>query len=148
MVLPSPNGSRLSRMTGLTLTYVGCLRNAHAVAQTAMRHGNRIAVMPAGERWRDDDSIRFVLEDFIGAGAIINNLKGRLCPEAKTAAASFHATKDDLHQLLKTSGTGEELMAKGFPDDVLLASELNCDDVAPMLHGGAFVDTIDHSAEI
>jgi 2-phosphosulfolactate phosphatase len=61
LVLPSPNGSTLSMATGSVPTFAGCLRNA------------------AGERWHDgDSSLRPAIEDWLGAGAIIAQLPGRL----------------------------------------------------------------------
>ena len=68
LVLPSPNGSTLSLTTGATPTFAGCLRNARAVAEAAHRIGPRVAVIAAGERWRDDGSLRPCFEDQAGAG--------------------------------------------------------------------------------
>ena len=60
LVLPSPNGSILSLLASSTPTIAGCLRNCQAVAESAMKIGRNIAVIPAGERW-DDDTLRPVL---------------------------------------------------------------------------------------
>jgi 2-phosphosulfolactate phosphatase len=86
LVLPSPNGSLLSLSTGTAVTLAGCLRNASAVAHVACSYGKRIAVIPAGERWRDG-SLRPALEDWIGAGAILRKIQGNLSPESKAAIA-------------------------------------------------------------
>lgn len=79
LVLPSPNGSFLSLNTGEIPTIAGCLRNAKAVAQFAQRYGNKISVIPSGERW-EDGSLRSALEDLIGAGAILSYLEGIFSP--------------------------------------------------------------------
>jgi len=73
LVLPSPNGSTLSLSTGAVHTFAGCLRNADAIAQTLPQYGNRFSLIPAGERW-PDGSLRFAVEDLLGAGAIIHHL--------------------------------------------------------------------------
>jgi 2-phosphosulfolactate phosphatase len=88
LVLPSPNGSTLSLSTGLTTTICGCLRNAEAVAQYAMRIGKPISIIPAGEKW-EDNTLRPAFEDLLGAGAIISFLDGELSPESKTALSVF-----------------------------------------------------------
>jgi len=87
LVLPSPNGSSLSLSTGAVHTFAGCLRNADAIAQTLPQYGNRFSLIPAGERW-PDGSLRFAVEDLLGAGAIIHHLPGTRSPEAAVAEAT------------------------------------------------------------
>lgn len=137
LVLPSPNGSSLSLATGETLTLTGCLRNCAAVARRAMICGRRIAIVPAGERW-PDGSIRFALEDWIGAGAIISFLEGHKSPEAEGAAIAFQGMQHQLKSLLRQCGSGQELIDRGFGQDVELAAELNISDSVPMLVNGAY----------
>lgn len=48
LVLPSPNGSTLSLMASSAQILAVCLRNARAVAFSAMRKVQNIAVIPAG----------------------------------------------------------------------------------------------------
>ena len=76
-MLPSPNGSTLSLATAETPTLAGCLKNCRTVALAAVTYGNRIAVIPAGEKW-PDGSLRPSFEDFIGAGAVIRYLIRRV----------------------------------------------------------------------
>jgi 2-phosphosulfolactate phosphatase len=137
VVLPSPNGSTLSVATGDTPTLAGCLRNAHMVAAVAHTLGERIAVIPAGERWRDG-SLRPAWEDWVGAGAIIAHLPGARSPEAESALAAFRAAAFDLPGGLQRCSSGRELVAEGYAADVELAAALDVSDVAPILRDGAY----------
>jgi 2-phosphosulfolactate phosphatase len=139
LVLPSLNGSTLSLGAGPTPVLAGCLRNAQAVALAAGRIGRKIALIPAGERWWDDYSLRPSFEDLIGAGALISCLNGTRSPEAATAAAAFEAVRSTLDESLEQCSSGKELIEKGFGEDVRLAGELNVSDCVPILREAAFV---------
>lgn len=139
LVLPSPNGSSLSLATAETPTLAGCLRNCRAVALAATNYGQRIAVIPAGEKWHDG-SLRPSFEDFIGAGAIISYLGGKLSPEAQLAREAYQSLCQSLEQLIRQCGSGQELIEKGFEQDVDLASEMNVSDCVPTLVNGAYAN--------
>lgn len=139
LVLPSPNGSSLSLATAGTPTLAGCLRNCRAVALAAMNYGQRIAVIPAGEKWHDG-SLRPSFEDFIGAGAVISYLSGKLSPEAQLASEAYQGLRQSLKRLLRQCGSGRELIEKGFEQDVDLASEMNASDSIPTLLNGAYTN--------
>lgn len=138
LVLPSPNGSSLSLAAAPVPVLAGCLRNARAVARAARHFGTRIAVIPAGERWRGDGALRPSLEDWLGAGAIISHLSGSLSPEARSAAASFNALSAEIGSSLEQCGSGKELIERGFAEDVALAAALNVSETAPLLVEGAY----------
>ena len=104
-----------------------------------MSCGTRIAVVPAGERWPDDHTLRPALEDLLGAGAIIQSLKGTRSPEAKTAVAAYEAHAADLMDTLRCCVSGAELIAMGFEDDIPLTGDVDADDAAPVLSSGAYV---------
>lgn len=144
IVLPSPNGATLTMAAKPTPVLAGCLRNAPAVARAALRYGSKIAVIPAGERWFDDYSLRPSYEDLIGAGAIISHLRGNLSPEAGSAVAAFQAARPALAERLRQCSSGKELIERGFAADVHLAAQLDASDCAPVLvdlalSGSAFV---------
>jgi 2-phosphosulfolactate phosphatase len=139
LVLPSPNGATLTLATGHIPTLAGCLRNCRAVAEAAMHCGRRIAVIPAGEQWSEDGSLRFALEDWLGAGAIMAHLRGSLSPEARAAVAGYHAASDNLLDSIERCGSGQELCARGFARDIALAAQVDVDDCAPVLRHGAYV---------
>lgn len=137
LVLPSPNGSSLSLATGSATTIAGCFRNCRAVAESAMRKGKNIAVIPAGERW-DDGTLRPCLEDLAGAGAIIQYLRGALSPEARAAVAVFESVSSNLPEQIKSCSSGKEKVAKAAERDILLASELKASDCVPVMTCGAY----------
>jgi len=148
IVLPSPNGATLSLKAKPTPVLAGSLRNAGAIALAAMKFGPKIAIIPAGERWKDDHSLRPSFEDFIGAGAIISYLTGKLSPEAVSALAAFREVKPMIGEYLRQCSSGKELIERGFPEDVALASELNVSDSVPTLTDDVYVrfDTKDNSS--
>jgi 2-phosphosulfolactate phosphatase len=138
LVLPSPNGSTLTLATGAVPTFAGCLRNARAVAQAAARVGPRVSVIPAGERWHDA-TLRPALEDLLGAGAIIRHLPGTRSPEAEHAEHIYLRYEAELLDRLQRCSSGRELIEKGFPEDVLIAGQLNVSGCAPLLTEAAYV---------
>lgn len=138
LVLPSPNGSTLSLATGNTPTLVGCLRNCRAVALAARSYGQRIAVIPAGEKWQDG-SLRPAFEDLVGAGAILSHFNDRLSPEARIAIAAYREAEPNLHQMLKQCSSGQELIGRGFESDVALAAELAVSACVPVLRDRAYM---------
>lgn len=138
LVLPSPNGSTLSLLSGSKPTIAGCLRNARAVALSAMNKGRDIAVIPAGERW-NDGALRPCFEDFLGAGAIISYLRSTFSPEAMAAVSVFESASVDIFNRLKSCSSGKEKLHRAEENDVKLAAELNVSSCVPTLRNGAFV---------
>jgi 2-phosphosulfolactate phosphatase len=138
LVLPSPNGATLTLAAGSTPVLTGCLRNCRAVAQAAIGYRRRIAVIPAGERWKEDDTLRPAFEDWVGAGAIIHHLEGTLSPESGSALAAYMGALPDMAALLRACSSGKELIGRGFAHDFDLICEINVSDAVPVLRDGAF----------
>lgn len=140
LMLPSPNGSRLSLAGGAVPVLAGCLRNADAVAKTAeaISPEKPIVVIAAGERW-PDGSLRPAIEDWLGAGAILSALTRTLTAEAKTARDAFLSAEADLGDLLRASQSGQESISRGYDRDVAIALALNQSAVVPRLIDGIYV---------
>ena len=140
LVLPSPNGSKLSAMAADTGAVVlsGGLRNASAVARAAREIGGDIAVIPAGERWTHDDTLRPAIEDLIGAGAILDALDVPLSPEARVARDAFRSARGDLADIIRGSMSGRELIGRGYAGDVELALQYDVSTAIPRLIDGVF----------
>lgn len=139
LLLPSPNGSRLSLAGQGVPVIAGCLRNAAAVAAAARRMAanGMIAVIPAGERW-PDGSLRPAIEDLLGAGAIIDHLGLDCSAEAEVARNAFRAAGNDLGRLIRDSVSGRELIDRGFPGDVEAALEVGVSGCVPVLVDGIY----------
>ncbi len=137
LVLPSPNGSTLAFEARGDVVIAGCLRNAAAVADHLEELDRDVVVVAAGERWADG-SLRVALEDQIGAGAVIAAWLGRRSVAAEAARAVFERFADDLHGALRLTQSGQELIERGYPQDVEFAAQLNVSDTVPVLVDGAF----------
>lgn len=141
--ISSPNGATLCAAAAETgaVVLAGCLRNASAVAATAvdLAGGRPIGVVPAGERWRDTEDLRLrpSLEDWLGAAAIAAAIPAASpSAEAVLAATAFRAAGSDVPSLVAASVSGRELAAAGLSDDVALASDVDSSTVVPRLTDG------------
>lgn len=139
IVLPSPNGSELSLCSLSELTLCACFRNYRLVAEYANSVSENIVVIPAGEKW-PNGTIRFAIEDYLGAGALLSELKGELSTEAIAAKKLFESLNPDLYDIVSGSLSGRELIEKGFPEDVDLALELNAGRSVPVLKNKYYVN--------
>jgi 2-phosphosulfolactate phosphatase len=139
LLLPSPNGSAISALGQPVPVLAGCLRNARAAAAKAMAlaDGGDIAVIAAGERW-PNGALRPAIEDLIGAGAILDALGAPRSPEAEIAREAFRYARSRLGDVIRECVSGQELIGRGYPEDVALAVELNVSGAAPTLQNGAF----------
>jgi 2-phosphosulfolactate phosphatase len=144
VVLPSPNGSTCSQYgSRAPALFVGALVNAQAVARAVSHLLNgashlNVTVLACGERWRIPDEegvLRFALEDYLGAGAIISTLPFSQTMEAQVCAATFQALRDQIDAALWECESGQELRGKGLGEDVRFAAQLDIYDTAPILCG-------------
>ena len=97
-------------------------------------------VVPAGERWKHDASLRPAFEDQCGAGAVIAALPPglSLSPEAEAAREVFRSAQATLRERLAACASGREKTARHDEADVALAAELDASDCVPALEGGAY----------
>jgi 2-phosphosulfolactate phosphatase len=145
IVLPSPNGATCCALAGQARAVVaGALINAAAAARAArsLAGDAGITVIACGERWiaeSEEGVLRFAIEDYLGAGAILAELSLDKSPEAIVCAAAFRGARRRLDKLIQESGSGRELCNKGYGGDVIHAAQLNRYDSAPVLYDGSFV---------
>ncbi len=105
---------------------------------------------PASEGPRPEgQSVRFAVEDQLGAGAVIDALGSlgidHTSPEAAAACEAFRGLRGAVRHLLTASGSGQQLLLRQGqqPDDardeVLSAAAVDAASVVPVLRDGAFV---------
>ena len=137
---------------------VGGIRNAAAVARAVQTIQERrqartsVAVIAAGEL-DSAGTLRFAVEDQLGAGAIVSALSARgidhTAPDAAVAAEGLHALRGAVRHMVGASGSGHELAdgvmatarieASGLvPTSVADAAVLDAVDLVPVLRDGSF----------
>jgi 2-phosphosulfolactate phosphatase len=144
VVIPSPNGATCSRRaSSAPHVFAASFVNAPAVAVEVSRLLDEtqldVTVIACGERWRDereDGALRFALEDYLGAGAVLSRLSRPKSPEAAVCAAAFERSHDEIAGLLWDCASGRELRAMGLEQDVADCARIGIYDVVPVLRDG------------
>lgn len=134
-----------------SLVIAGALVNAGAVATAILREQERrgkrtsIAVVAAGEivlDGQDAGTLRFAVEDLLGAGAIVAALGDlgvdHCSPDAAAAGEAFRPLRRAVRHLLSASGSGRELAERGRSDEVAAAASLDSSTVVPVRVGDRF----------
>jgi 2-phosphosulfolactate phosphatase len=146
LVLPSPNGAAIcsaAASTGVPVV-AACLRNAAAVATWLPANGYgqpdaAIGVVAAGELW-PDGTLRPCVEDLLGAAAVLDGLAQAgisLSVEAAIALAAL-ASVPDVPSAVLGCVSGQELIERGYAEDVTIAIAVNRSSTVPLLINGAF----------
>ncbi|TNJ65126.1 2-phosphosulfolactate phosphatase [Paenibacillus hemerocallicola] len=148
--LCSLNGAVCARIGGASSALlVGSLLNASAAAGEAARlrgiSGAGVTVVACGEKWSDprqgENVLRPSLEDYLGAGAILQVLGGSRSPEAEVCAGAFRQSKSRIAELVWDCGSGRELREKGYAEDVRHCARLDRYATVPRLHEERFVES-------
>ena len=75
----------------------------------------------------------------VGAGAIISYLKGSKSSESEVAEMVFNQYSNKLSDIIRGCSSGQELIERGFPEDIDYAIKLNSSETVPLLKDKAFV---------
>ncbi|MBY0690208.1 2-phosphosulfolactate phosphatase [Microbacterium marinilacus] len=147
----SVNGAAVARAAGelahRPLVLAAALRNASAVAAAVKaeqeRRGARTSVaVIAGGELAPGGTLRFAVEDLLGAGAVVDALTplgiDHSSPEAVAAAESFASLRRAAKHLLTASGSGRELEGDARHGEVLAAARVDDLDAVPVLRDGVF----------
>jgi 2-phosphosulfolactate phosphatase len=142
IAISSPNGATCCGYgTQAPALFVGTLINARAVATALSQQLERepdlnATVIACGERRRfptEDGPLRFAIEDYLGAGAILSYLNYETAPEASVCRGAFLQASGDIEAHLWECVSGRELRTIGFEEDVRHAARLNAYETVPIL---------------
>lgn len=142
VAIASPNGATCCGYGAQApALLVGTLINARAVAAALSQLLERepdlnATVIACGERRHtptEDGTLRFAIEDYLGAGAILAYLNHDMAPEASVCRGAFLQASDSIETLLWNCASGRELRAIGFAEDVRHAARLNVYETVPIL---------------
>ena len=146
IVLPSPNGSTCTGYAS-TAEYVfaGALINAKATAEKIselITNTNlNLTIIACGERFNfsnEDGDLRFAVEDYLGAGAILSYLDFGKSAEALVCESAFLNSKDNIKEIILNCETGVELKGKGFEKDIEFSAQLDLYDAVVILENGYY----------
>jgi 2-phosphosulfolactate phosphatase len=146
VVLPSPNGATCTLLAAQApQAFAASLLNASAVAAAvyALLDASSlgVTVVACGERWREvneDGELRFALEDYLGAGAVLSALRHERSPEADVCAAAFESARERIDAVLWDCASGRELRAMDRAQDIIDCARLDVYDAVPMLREGRY----------
>lgn len=144
IALESPNGATCSRYAAsVPALFVGALVNARAVgnAVTALLNttNHAVTVLACGERWHEpgeDGPLRFAIEDYLGAGAILASIPHEKSPEARLCELAFLGACGELARTIEGCGSGRELIERGYAGDVGHAVRLDIYTSVPIMRDG------------
>jgi hypothetical protein len=103
---------------------------ANAVGQLLATTDRNVTVLACGERWLQpskDGELRFAIEDYLGAGAILAGLPELVSrsPEAALCVGAFRSVGNGLRDILLEGRSGRELRGAGYPQDVEHCAQIN-----------------------
>jgi len=120
--------------------FIGALLNVEAVAKEALKIAERerrgISLLLAGKEGG------FSLEDFLCAGAVIENLpkeKVRLSDAALAAALAFRQAREALSGIIRQGSHAHYLKSIGLEEDTEFCSQINVYPMVPVLKDGLIV---------
>ncbi len=137
ILMSTTNGTRaIHAARAARRLFAGSILNARATATALAAHPDDIVLVCAGT----DNSP--ALEDFIGAGAVVSDLRKiaadgnpDISDLAMAAYYAFCGAADNLQAAMRAARGAQNLLAAGFSDDIYHCSQLNAVPMAVPIDG-------------
>lgn len=148
VVLVSPHGATCCRNAqNAENLFVGSLLNAEATGKAVSRlmnvSGLDVTLVASGETWHEPMEgveLRFAIEDFVAAGAILSCITHDKSPEAQVCEAASASVENYLDEIIWDSISGRELRNAGFQHDVTYSAQLNMYGTVVIMDNERLVD--------
>jgi 2-phosphosulfolactate phosphatase len=146
VVLPSLNGGRCSyHARGAAMVITGAFVNAKAVGSAVSQALDTtdlgVTIVACGEIQKlstGQAHVRFAVEDYLAAGAIISYLQCEKSPDARVCEGAFLHNREYITGILRDCESGRELYEQGYGKDVEFAAQLDVYDSVPIMRGDFF----------
>lgn len=141
-VLATSNGTRLlAALAGAPAVVVGCLLNSTAAAEVSVRIARERGLGVTAVCSAAHGGSKFVLEDALGAGAIVDAALAAdpsldATDGALFARDAFLSARPRLAGTVASSYHAVELIEAGLGEDVAFCAQLDLSDVVPVLQRG------------
>jgi 2-phosphosulfolactate phosphatase len=148
VILVSPNGAACMQMISEEETgFIGCFLNARTVGRVlntlSQKRRRNVAVIAAGEvkegQSEDLHQRRFALEDYLGCGLILSELRLALSPEATLCMRAYEASKMDYVELVRNCESGRYLIERGQDYDISHCVQRSIYEIVPVIHDAMIV---------
>ncbi len=145
VILVSPNGAALATLLPPGMPgFVACFLNARTAGRLlgdiSRDRGTGIVLVPAGEVVEDQEADlehrRFAVEDYLGCGAVLSELKVDLDGEAEACREAFHAAKPELAGIIRESPSGRYLADRGQAADLSHCLQVSIYETLPVIRDG------------
>ncbi|WP_409346434.1 2-phosphosulfolactate phosphatase [Paenibacillus sp. MBLB4367] len=143
VVMTTTNGTRAIQKSQKAQHVLACsLLNARACAKAALEIGRDVIIVCAGTQ------DQFALEDGIGAGAVVKEIRGLSKNEPQVndfglaMESCYRQFGDSLQETLQQSATGKRLVKLGYANDIGYCARLNVYEIVPALREGALVPLV------
>jgi len=147
VILVAPNGGACSTAAGPEYpVFMGSFLNARATARALMNSPNAkngIVIVAAGEvvegQFDDLQIRRFALEDYLGCGAILSQIRAPMTPEAEICKRAFEYSLQDYAELIRESESGKYLVERNQEADIVHCVQRDLYGIVPIAKGGQIV---------
>lgn len=137
LILTTTNGTKAFHAVSRGKTIIaGSFFNLSATARRCLELADDLLIFPSG------DEGRFSLEDAVCGGMLIDRIiqqnpyRSKLTDASQSAFLLYQQFKNNLVEAFRLSTHGQDLIVRGFEEDLALCAQVDTTDVVPVFREG------------